>query len=62
MPECTKCGVLHKSTDRICCICGTLTGVAMPSNNELIGFGSLAFLAALAISVGNFLFMNWMTP
>lgn len=62
MAKCTTCGVPHKATDRICQSCGAQTGVAMPSNDEPIGFGGLAFLAALAISVAYLLFMDWMTP
>jgi hypothetical protein len=46
----------------MCQSCGALTGVSMPSSDEPIGFGWLAFLAALAISLTYLLFMDWMTP
>ncbi len=62
MPKCRTCGVSIKATDRMCQSCGALTGVSMPSSDEPIGFGWLAFLAALAISLTYLLFMDWMTP
>lgn len=60
MPKWSTCGVPLKATDRICRSCGALTGFARPSNAEPLSVGGLAFLAALAISVGYLLIMDWM--
>ena len=60
MPKCRTCGQSTLTTARICKSCGELTGVSMPSSDEPIGFGWLAFIAALVISVVYLLVMNWL--
>ncbi|MHB2206521.1 zinc-ribbon domain-containing protein [Methylobacterium sp. CM6257] len=62
MPKCRTCGAPIETTARICRNCGALTGVSMPSSDEPIAFGLLPFLAALAISAGYLLLVDWLMP
>jgi hypothetical protein len=62
MPRCRTCGAPIQNTARICQVCGALTGVSMPSSDEPIGFGWVPFIAALGISVGYLLLVDWLLP